>query len=72
MQLVIRINQHKKIDFFLNLLQEFDFVEVLEVKEETSISPQQKALLDSRLDRIERGEGTFKNWNEIKKKYEPI
>ena len=72
MKFIIRINEQDKFDFFMNLLDELDFVEIIDVKEEANISSEHKALLDNRLAKIEQGKSTFKNWNEIKKKYEPI
>ncbi len=70
MELTISIKEQAKIDFFMNLLGEFDYVEILNIKEHTDSFAEHKKLLDARLDRIERGEGTFKSWDEIRKKYE--
>jgi len=71
MELTISIKEQSKLAFFIELLREFEYVEILDMKEdETSFPVEHKQLLDRRLERIERGETTFKNWNEIKKKYE--
>ncbi len=71
MELTISIKEQSKLAFFIKLLQEFEYVEILDVKEEETPFPaEHKELLDKRLERIESGEVTFKSWNEIKKKYE--
>jgi len=71
MELTINIKEQSKIAFFIKLLEEFDYVEILDVKEdETSFPTEHKNILDKRLERIEKGETTFKKWDEIKQKYE--
>lgn len=71
MELTISIKEQSKLAFFIKLLNEFDYVEILDVKEEETPFPvEHKQLIDKRLERIERGETTFKSWDEIKKKYE--
>ncbi|MDF1546170.1 MAG: addiction module protein [Bacteroidales bacterium] len=71
MELTISIKEQGKLDFVLRLLQEFDYVEILNIKDdEASISIEHKELLQKRLERINKGETTFKSWDLIKKKYE--
>lgn len=71
MELTINIKEQTKLAFFIQLLKEFEYVEILNVKEEdTTIPIEHKRLLDERLARIERGETTFKSWDLLKKKYE--
>ncbi len=70
MKLTININEQEKIEFFLSLLEELDFVEIIDFKEDGNILPEHLAVLKKRLKDIKKGEVSFKNWNSIKKKYE--
>lgn len=71
MELTVNIKEQSKIAAFLNLIKEIDYIEIVNVKEELQELPtEHKDLLDKRLQRIENGEMTFKNWDLIKKKYE--
>lgn len=71
MELTISIKEQTKLAFIIQLLKEFEYVEILDIKEdETAISLEHQQLLEQRLMRIEQGETTFKSWNLIKKKYE--
>ncbi len=71
MELTISITEQTKFDFFIKLLREFQFIQILDIKEETSTFPiEHKQLIDKRLQRIDKGETIFKSWDLIKKKYE--
>jgi len=71
MELTINIKDQKHIASFLNLIRQFDYVEIIDVKEDNSETPvEHKILLDERLKRIEEGKITYKNWDLLKKKYE--
>ena len=71
MELRVNIKEQSKIAAFLNLIKEIDYIEIVNVKEELQELPaEHRDLLDKRLQRIESGETTFKNWDLIKKKYE--
>ena len=71
MELTVNIKEQSKIAVFLNLIKEFDYIEIVNVKEELQELPaEHKDLLDKRLQRLENGETTFKSWDLIKKKYE--
>lgn len=71
MELTVIIKEQSKIAAFLNLIKEFDYIEIVDVKEEIHEIPNEhKDLLDKRLQKIENGETTFKKWDLIKKKYE--
>ncbi len=71
MEVIINIKNKNKIAAFLNLIKEIDYVELVDVKEETGEIPVgHRELLDKRLQKIEKGETTFKNWDLIKGKYE--
>ncbi|MBY5957047.1 addiction module protein [Membranicola marinus] len=71
MELTINIKDQGKIDAFLNLIKEIDYIEIVNVKEEVQELPtEHKDLLDRRLQKIENGETTFKSWGLIKNKYE--
>ncbi|MFV0592812.1 MAG: addiction module protein [Draconibacterium sp.] len=71
MELTVNIKEQSKIATFLNLLKEIDYIEIVSVKEGLQeLPPEHKDLLDKRLQKIENGETTFKNWDLIKKKYE--
>jgi hypothetical protein len=71
MQLTVNIKEQNKIATFLNLIKEIDYIEIIDVKEGPNDPPvEHRDLLDKRLQRIENGKTTFKNWDLIKKKYE--
>ena len=71
MELTINIKDQKNIAAFLNLIREFDYIEIIDVKENNSdLSIEHKMLLNERLKRIEEGKTSFKNWDDIKRKYE--
>ena len=71
MELTISIKEQTKLAFFVKLLQEFEYVEIIDIKEDTPLLPNEhRELLKNRLKRIEKGETSFKSWDLIKKKYE--
>ena len=71
MEVTINIKEQKKIEFFLKLLHEFNYIEIMNIKEDkTPLANAHKELLESRLKRIENNETTFKSWDLIKKKHE--
>ena len=71
MELTICIKEQTKLAFFIKLMQEFEYVEIIDIKEdETPFPIEHKELLDKRLEKIERGETSFKSWDVIKTKYE--
>ena len=71
MELTINIKEHQKIPFFLKHLKEFDYVEILNIREEESTFPKEhQKILEERLKKIESGETTFRSWDVIKQKYE--
>lgn len=71
MELTINIKEKNKIAAFLNLIKEIDYIEIVNVKDDLNELPSEhKDLLDKRLQRIEKGETTFKKWDLVKKKYE--
>ena len=71
MELTVNIKEQNKIAEFLNLMKGIDYVEIIDVKEDSGeLLIEHRNLLDKRLQKIETGETTFKNWDLIKKKYE--
>jgi hypothetical protein len=71
MELTINIKDQKDIASFLNLIRKFDYVEIVDVKENNSDLPiEHKILLDERFKRVENGTTSFKNWDLVKRKYE--
>ncbi len=71
MELTLSVKKHAKIPLFLKLLNEFENIEIVDIKEDEQLLPQEhRKLLDERLKRIENGETTFRDWDLIKKKYE--
>lgn len=70
MELTINIKDPKDIASFLNLIRKFDYVEIVDVKENNpDLLTEHEILLDERLKRIEEGKTSFKNWDLIKTKY---
>lgn len=71
MELTINIKNKENIDSFLKLIKKIDYVEIVDVKEDSSDLPvEHKVLLDERLKKVEEGKTTFKNWDLVKSKYE--
>ncbi len=71
MELTVNIKEQSKIAAFLNLIKEMDYIEIINVKEEsTELPSEHRVLLDKRLQRIENGETTFRNWDLVKRKYD--
>ena len=71
MQLTINIKEEEKSSFFINLLQELDFIEILDINEDEEFFPKEhKILLEERLEKIVSGKTKFNNWDVIKKRYE--
>jgi len=71
MELTINIKEQKKIAFFLNLLHEFSYIEIMDIKDdETSLPKEHKKILEDRLKMIENNKTTFKSWDLIKEKYD--
>ena len=67
MELTINIKEQKDIASFLNLIRKFDYVEIVDVKENNQDLPiEHRRLLDERIKRVENKETTFKNWDSIK------
>lgn len=71
MKLTVNITEQSKISGFLNLIKEMDYIEIVDVKDVASeLTPYHKELIDKRLQKIDNGEVSFKNWDLVKKKYE--
>ncbi|MGD9931297.1 MAG: hypothetical protein AB7U05_14850 [Mangrovibacterium sp.] len=71
MKLTVNIKKKSKIAAFLKLIKELDYIEIVDVNEGMGeLPPEHLDLLDKRLQRIEKGEATFKKWDLIKAKYE--
>lgn len=71
MELTINIKDQKGVASFLNLIRKYDYVEVVDIKYDSSDIPiDHQILLDERLKRVEEGMTTFKNWDLLKRKYE--
>ena len=71
MELTINIKENSKMAFILELLSSFDYIDIIDTSEdEESILEEHKRLIDERLKRIKDGTTTFRNWDDIKKKYE--
>lgn len=71
MELTISLKEENKLSFLVELLQEFDFIEILDIKEnETVLYSEHKQLLSDRLKNIEEGTANFRSWDLIKTQYE--
>ncbi len=71
MELTINIKEQSKIDAFLNLIKEYDYIEIISMNDKhAEIPSEHKRLLKERLKRIEEGKTSFKSWDLVKKKYE--
>jgi hypothetical protein len=70
MQLTVSIKEKNKIATFLSIINDMDYVEIVNIKEMDEIQIEHRDLLDKRLHKIEKGESSFKSWDLIKKKYE--
>ena len=71
MKLTLNIKEQSKIASFLNLIKDMDYIEIINVNEDSQDTlDSHKELLDERLKQIENGETTFKKWDSVKRKYE--
>jgi hypothetical protein len=71
MELTISIKGQKNISEFLNLIRTFEYIEIIDVKEEASDLPfEHLELLDKRLQKVEEGKTSYQKWDVVKKKYE--
>ncbi len=71
MEFTVNIKEQNKIAAFLNLIKAFDYVEIVDVKEQPEkLFEEHKSLLDARLEKIEKGNMAFTDWDVIKEKYE--
>ncbi len=71
MELTINIKDKKYITSFLNLLRKFDYIEIIDVKEDTYDIPEEhRMLLDERLKMVEEGKTSFRDWEMVKNRYE--
>ncbi len=71
MELTVNIREQSKIAAFLTLIKEMDYVEIIDVKEDTGELPlEHRKLLQNRLKRIKKGETVFRNWDLVKQTYE--
>lgn len=66
MELTINI---KKINFILELLKSFDYVDILNNSEFT---PEQQLEIDRRLELLEKGESKLYSWDEVKNEIQGI
>ncbi|MBN2890676.1 MAG: addiction module protein [Bacteroidales bacterium] len=62
MQLTINIKEENKVNFILELIKSFDYIDILK----DDFTTEQKAEIDRRLDLIEKGETKLHSWDEIK------
>lgn len=70
MELTINVKNQNKLEFLIKLLQEFDYVEIIDIKEDDVYIPaEHKELLAKRLEMIRKGETSFKSWDLIREKY---
>ncbi len=73
MEITINLKKPKKLEFIVELLQSFDYLEIIDLeKEETNFPMEHRDLLDKRLKRITDGESDFRKWESIKEKYEKV
>jgi hypothetical protein len=69
MELTISIKGQKNISEFLNLIRTFEYIEIIDVKEEASDLPfEHLELLDKRLQKVEEGKTSYQKWDVVKKK----
>lgn len=70
MELTVNIKEQNKLEAFLDLIKDIDYIEIIDVKEEGKLPEEHRVLLDKRLHKIENSESSLKNWDLLKKKYE--
>ena len=70
MELKIKILDEGKYDFFLELMQELSFVEILEKEESWDVDiPQEQVVeLEKRLSDIKNGIAEFSSWEDAKRR----
>ena len=71
MELTVSIKEHSNIAAFLNVIKKLDYIEIIDVRGDVEELPlEYRRLLEERLQRNERGETAFRNWDLIKQEYE--
>lgn len=68
MQLTLNIKDENKVNFVLELIKSFDYIDIIQEE----LSPEQKKEIDRRLKLIENGETNFHSWEDVKKEINAI
>ncbi len=66
MELTINIREVSKINFILELMQSFDYIDVLNKSELSEFTQQQQLEIDQRLNKLEKGKSELHSWSEVK------
>ena len=67
MELTINIKEINKINFIIELMQSFDYIDILNKPNLSEFTKEQQLEIDRRLVKIENNESKFYSWNEVKK-----
>ncbi len=71
MEITINIKENNKINFILELMQSFDYIDILNKPDLSEFTTKQQLEIDRRLIKIENNESKLYSWNEIKKEIQP-
>ena len=66
MELTINIKEKNKINFILELMQSFDYIDILNKTEDAMFSNEQQVEITRRLKKLKNGESKLYSWEEVK------
>ena len=66
MELTINIKETNKINFILELMQSFDYIDILNKPDSLEFTTEQQLEIDIRLNKLENNESKLYSWNEVK------
>lgn len=66
MELTINIREKSKVNFILELMQSFNYIDILNKTEEQAFSAEQQVEINRRLSKLKNGESKLYSWEEVK------
>ena len=66
MELTIKIKEKNKIDFILELMQSFDYVDIMNKSNLSEFTTEQQLEIDRRIKKLENNESKLYSWDKVK------
>ncbi len=66
MELTIDIKEANKVNFILELMQSFDYIDILNKPDLSEYTIEQQLEIDRRLLKLDNNESKFYSWHEVK------